>query len=107
MYSSNRSIMDEAMEVGTDYTLKDNEDLYAEIMRYAPIGSANIMTTKAHEADKESDADIPDENNGSDSSSKEHKDDEERKEKETDSYEKRLATYFSHILFFAYLTKIR
>lgn len=105
MYSSNRSIMDEAMEVGTDYTLKDNEDLYAEIMRYAPIGSANIMTTKAHEADKESDADIPDENNGSDSSSKEHKDDEERKEKETDSYEKRLATYFSHILFFAYLTK--
>lgn len=105
-YNSNRSILDEALEVGTDYALKNDEELYSEIMRYAPIGSSSIIKTKAHDGKNETDADIP--NNDEDNEQTiANKDKKTTYTDIADTYEKRLATYFSHILFFAYLTNNR
>lgn len=101
-YSSNRSIIDEARQIGPDYSLKDDKVLYEEIMRYAAIDSKNIMKTKAYDGE-ETDADIPDGGSSPDGTEKRPNKPDADKDK-SDSFDKKLATFFSHILFFAYLT---
>lgn len=104
-YSSERSILDEAREIGTDYSLRDDSVLFDVINRYAAIDSKNIMKTKAHEGN-ETDADVPDNESSTDAKEKQtNKSDSDKKE--PDNFEKKLATFYSHILFFAYLTHDR
>lgn len=104
-YSSERSILDEAREIGPDYSLREDSVLFDVINRYAAIDSKNIMKTKAHEGE-ETDADIPDSESSTEAKGKQTNKSEADK-KEPDNFEKKLATFYSHILFFAYLTHDR
>ena len=105
-YSSERSVLDEAMDIPVDHSLLDIEVLRDEIMRQQPIGSRGGLKMKPTQEDGEYDIDLgdidtPPTDDGGDSTTANKKKDED------DSYEKRLATLYSRILFFAFLTKER
>ena len=104
-YSSERSVLDEAMDIPVDRSLLDIEALREEIMRQQPIGSRGGLKMKPTQEEGEDDIDIgdvdtPQIDDGDSTTGNKKKD-------EDDSYEKRLATLYSRILFFAFLTKER
>ena len=103
-YSSERSVLDEAMDIPVDRSLLDIEALREEIMRQQPIGSRGGLKMKPTQEEGEDDIDLgdvdtPPTDDGDSTTGK--------KKDEDDSYEKRLATLYSRILFFAFLTKKR
>ena len=104
-YSSERSVLDEAMDIPVDRSLFDIEALREEIMRQQPIGSRGGLKMKPTQEEGEDDIDLgdvdtPPTDDGDSTTGNKKKD-------EDDSYEKRLATLYSRILFFAFLTKER
>lgn len=104
-YSSERSVLDEAMDIPVDRSLLDIEELRDEIMRQQPIGSRGGLKVKPIQEEGEDDIDLgdvdtPPTDDGDSTTGNKKKD-------EDDSYEKRLATLYSRILFFAFLTKER
>ena len=105
-YSSERSVLDEAMDIPVDRSLLDIEALREEIMRQQPIGSRGGLKMKPTQEEGEDDIDLgdvdtsPTDDDGDSTTGNKKKD-------EDDSYEKRLATLYSRILFFAFLTKER
>ncbi len=105
-YSSERSVLDEAMDIPTDRALLDVEALRDEIMRQQPIGSRGGLKMKPAKDEGKDDIDLgdvdtsPTDDDGDTSSNT-------TKKEEDDQFEKRVATLYSRILFFAFLTKER
>ena len=105
-YSSERSVLDEAMDIPADLSLLDSEALREEIMRQQPIGSRGGLKMKPTQEEGEDDVDTGDVDTT-------HADDENEKrntpqqKKDDVSIEKRIYTLYSRYLFFAFLTKDR
>lgn len=110
-YSSNRGVLDEAKEIPVDMSLLDLDAIKSEIERQAELGSRQGLSVEAHKGD-ESDLDNTDDSdgdNGNDNSGKEKENPQNStgSEPEDDSkiLENKFRTYYSRILFFAFLTK--
>ena len=105
-YNSERSVLDEALDIPADASLLDIEELREEIMRQQPIGARGGLKMKPTKEEGEDDVDTGDvdvpEQPSDETSSADNK-----KDKDNDSFEKRIATLYSRILFFAFLTKDR
>ena len=103
-YSSNKSIMDEATDIPVDEGLLENDDIVDVLKTLYPIGSKKGIKMPAYKGSG-------DEMDTGDAS--EDKEDEEKtsseKQKEDNNEEgenlmKKVSTYYSLILFFAFLT---
>lgn len=103
-YSATRTVMDEALEIPVDFDLLQDPHILHIIEDLEPITAKKGITIQPTEGEGE-EYDFPDEplppsaggtNNGGSSSNNESE--------EKDDKDKRLATYFSQILFFALLT---
>lgn len=106
-YSANKSIMDEATDIPVDESLLANEDIVGVLKTLYPIGSKKGIKMPAYKGSGD-DVDTGDatgdgEDDGRDSSAKEKTDNKEEEE----SLLKKLSTYYSLILFFAFLTNSR
>lgn len=103
-YSANKSIMDEASDIPADEGLLANEDIINVLKTLYPIDSKKGIKMPAYKGSG-NDIDTEDplgekKDDGKGSSAKEKKDTKE----EEDNLSKKLATYYSLILFFAFLT---
>lgn len=103
-YSANKSIMDEATDIPADEGLLANEDIINVLKTLYPIDSKKGIKMPAYKGSgNDIDTDNPSgekKDDGKGSSAKEKKDTKE----EEDNLSKKLATYYSLILFFAFLT---
>ena len=103
-YSANKSIMDEATDIPVDESLLENDDIIEALKTLYPIGSKKGIKMPAYKGSGDDidtdDASGKTEDDGKDSSAKEKKDKKEEEEK----LSKKLSTYYSLILFFAFLT---
>ena len=103
-YSANKSIMDEATDIPVDESLLENDDIIEALKTLYPIGSKKGVKMPAYKGSGDDidtdDASGKTEDDGKDSSAKEKKDNKEEEEK----LSKKLSTYYSLILFFAFLT---
>ena len=119
-YSSNRGVLDETNDIPVDMTLLDLDAIKAEIERQAELGSRQGLHVEAHKGNG-SDIEPPgdgNENNPEGSEGGEGGEEEEPGhdsptdpppgtdlEKEKKIMENKFRTYYSRILFFAFLTK--
>ena len=103
-YSANKSIMDEATDIPVDEGLLANDDIVVVLKTLYPIGSKKGIKIPAYKGSgddidtEEASGDKKDD--AKDSSEKERKDNKEEEE----NLLKKLSTYYSLILFFAFLT---
>lgn len=109
-YSSNRSVLDETNDIPIDLNLLKDDTIRFEIEKQAPIGSNQGFQTDAHEGDDDgTDFDAPDsdEENGADVSPQSEPTTpiENLDNSETKKLEEKFRTYYSRILFFAFLSK--
>jgi len=103
-YSSERSVLDEAMDIPVDRSLLDVDALREEIMRQQPIGSKGGLKIKPIQDEDQDDIDL----DNIDNQSIENKDDlktSNKKKNQDDTIEKRITTWYSRFLFFAFLTR--
>lgn len=103
-YSANKSIMDEATDIPVDEGLLANDDIVDVLKTLYPIDSKKGIKMPAYKGSGD-DIDTEDplgekKDDGKGSSAKEKKDNKEEEEK----LSKKLSTYYSLILFFAFLT---
>lgn len=107
-YSAEKSVMDEATDIPADMLLLKDETIREEIDGLRPIDSPKGVDIKAvtGEGDDMGTPEDSGENGGS--NAKEGKGDQTGKDekdiKEEDVLDKKLATYYAQILFFAFLT---
>ena len=104
-YSRSKSVADEANDIPTDFSLLDNKKLRAAIEKLTPIDAKNGLEIKPKDGDD--DFDIPSttgkkgksgDSGGASVSSSDNYD-------EQKVLAKKLATYYSQILFYAFLTE--
>ena len=111
-YSKDRSVLDEAWDIPVDLGLLSNEDIQNAIKDLNPIDSSKGLEFKPNEGPGD-DFDDPCEgsdklpkpnanDNGGDNGQSHEGGDEDNEESEL---KKKLSTYYSMILFFAFLTK--
>ena len=105
-YSSERSVLDEAMDIPADLSLLDSEALREEIMRQQPIGSRGGLKMKPTQEEGEDDVDTGDVDTTQADDENEKRNTPQQK-KDDVSIEKRIYTLYSRYLFFAFLTKDR
>ena len=106
-YSSSKSVADEAIDIPTDYTLLANEKIRAAIENLAAIDAKKGIEIKSHSSDGDDDYEVPEDTNNTNEreiaynyqSSSGNESTDEAKE-----LAKKLATYYSQILFYAFLT---
>ena len=111
-YSRNRSVLDEASEIPTDSILLEDTELLNVLREIAPIDAKNGLQIKPTEGDGDDidTPDTPDTPEGTENRDTEPTDqpnqhpDRPNPAEEDDKLEKRLATYYARILFFAFLT---
>lgn len=120
-YSSNRGVLDETKDIPVDLSLLEMDIIRLTIEKQAELGSRQGLSMDAHTGD-EDDFDNPDnpdnldddnddpsqdgEGNGSDAPGDDNKSSDESKEQDdVKSLENKFRTYYSRILFFAFLTK--
>ena len=108
-YSSSRTVMDEARDIPTDYNLLQDPKIQSLIENLEPINAQKGINIKPAEGkgddlefDDEDDATSSNEGKNSPNSGSPQTQTEEK-----DDADKRLATYFAQILFFALLTDNR
>ena len=107
-YSASRTVMDEAREIPTDYTLLQDPQIQLLIDGLEPINAQKGINIKpvegvGDEVDNPDDGENnPDENHNNGSGGSGNTSNTNQTEK--DDADKRLATYFAQILFFALLT---
>lgn len=103
-YSANKSIMDEATDIPVDEGLLANDDIVDVLKTLYPIGSKKGIKIPAYKGSGDDidteDASGDKKDDAKDSSEKERKDNKEEEE----NLLKKLSTYYSLILFFAFLT---
>lgn len=109
-YSANRTVMDEALDVPVDLKILDDPNIQKMLDNISPIDEKKGIDIKPTEGDGD-DFDIPggDDNNentesNEDTSSPYEDTNSKKTESEEDNLGKKLATYFSQILFFSLLT---
>lgn len=110
-YSSSKGIMEETKDIPIDLSLLDYDEIKVEIEKQAELGSRNGLSMDAYSGD---DADLNDSNDKDDGSNSEcqgkdekgNDDSNNQREEEDDikSLENKFRTYYSRILFFAFLT---
>ena len=115
-YSSSRGVLDETKDIPVDMSLLKLDAIKEEIESQAELGSRQGLSVDAHKGE-ESDLDNPDEGNGKggqgdqgQSSDKPNEadgtgNDTTSQEEDIQSLENKFRTYYSRILFFAFLTK--
>lgn len=113
-YSSSRGVLDETRDIPVDMSLLDLDTIKAEIESQAELGSRQGLSVDAHTGE-ETDYDNPDEegetpeegNNNPRGQSDDDGNSSDDGTDETDqkSLENKFRTYYSRILFFAFLTK--
>lgn len=115
-YSSNRGVLDEAKEIPVDRTLLDVEAIKAAVQSQAELGSRQGLSVDAH---KGTESNLENLDNGEEGSSHRIDDDgsdtsgndrsstdtSDDTEEDIKSLENKFRTYYSRILFFAFLTK--
>ena len=103
-YSANKSIMDEATDIPVDEGLLANGDIVDVLKTLYPIGSKKGIKIPAYKGSGDDidteDASGDKKDDAKNSSEKERKDNKEEEE----NLLKKLSTYYSLILFFAFLT---
>lgn len=103
-YSANKSIMDEATDIPVDESLLENDNIIEALKTLYPIGSKKGIKMPAYKGSGDDidtdDASGKTEDDGKNTSTKEKKDNKEEEE----ILSKKLSTYYSLILFFAFLT---
>lgn len=104
-YSVNRTVKDEATAVPTDFELLDDPNILDIIKKLDPIDSKKGLNIKPNEGSGD-DYDNPDDddNNGASGGEKPTKGSAKAEEDNDDKLDKRLATFFAQILFYALLT---
>ena len=115
-YSSSRGVLDETKDIPVDMSLLDLEAIKSEIDRQAELGSRQGLSVDAHKGE-DTDFEIPaddDESNRDGDNHSENNPDNNGTEESTStqeedrkSLENKFRTYYSRILFFAFLTKSR
>jgi len=111
-YSQEKSVMDEATDIPADYALLSDEELKTAIERLSPIDAKKGIDIKAATGEGD-DLDISDspsdtsENEDTDNATatSENQSQNEDAEDAHEALEKKLATYYAEILFFAFLTE--
>lgn len=107
-YSSELSVLDEAKVIPVDFSLLDNPLLRAEIEKQGEIGSKDGLKIPANEnAGEGNTLHVPggDEMRDIDEQVREPITDSQESENDEISFRKKIATYYSKILFWAFLTK--
>jgi len=105
-YSANRTVMDEATAVPTDFELLDDPNMLDIIKRLDPINNKKGLNIKPNDGEGDN-YDNPDDEDGKDGASsgdKPTKEPAKTEENNDDQLDKRLATFFAQILFYALLT---
>ena len=107
-YSSNKSVVDEAKDIPIDLSLLDILEIKREIEKQGELGSNQGFTIEAVKG-KETDLDIPSSEDTSEDSQKAenvtHENDIINQNKEIECIKNKFRTYYSRILFFAFLSK--
>ena len=104
-YSANKSIIDEATDVPVDTGLLSNEDVMSVLKNLYPIGDKKGIVMPANKGeDKELDTGNSPDGNGSEREEKTTKQTPKEMEDEERELQKKLSTFYSLILFFAFLT---
>lgn len=105
-YSATKSIMDEATDIPIDTSLLSNFDILNALNTLNPINSRKGIVVKANKGEgNDLDSDEEEENERLDT--KGDNDEKETKEDEELTLQKKLSSYYSLILFFAFLTNSR
>lgn len=112
-YSSSRGVKDEANDIPVDDNLFDIEAIKAEIERQAELGSKGGLKTEAHQGegtgldDNDDDDNQGDAPKGADKSTTGSDDGDSSTDlrNELQALRNKFKTYYSRILFFAYLTE--
>lgn len=114
-YSSSRGVKDEANDIPVDANLFDIDQIKSEIERQAELGSKGGLKAEAHEgngADLDNPEDSDNENNGTDVTEKGSNAGDGKQtptaadvENQLQILRNKFKTYYSRILFFAYLTE--
>ena len=111
-YSQSRGVADEVVDIPVDLSLLENEDVRRVIENENALGSKEGLSIKAHQGDGEGDdIDIPD--NPLNSSTEKGSGDDNNADKSasdkdnTKTLIEQFRTFYSRILFFAFLTKSR
>ncbi|MFI3296252.1 MAG: Eco57I restriction-modification methylase domain-containing protein [bacterium] len=102
-YTSDKSVIDEAIDIPIDLNLMGIDILRNEIDNQPEIGSKEGLKTKAVEGDGE-ELDIPD-NDNNDSTQSIRPTIETSNDDDEAVWRKKFATYYSRILFYAFLSK--
>ena len=106
-YSSSRGVLDETKDIPVDMSLLDYDEIKAEIDRQSELGSRYGLSVEAHKGDG-NDYEEPEKDDESEVGKKheyEKNNDTDNSEEDQKSLENKLRTYYSRILFFAFLTK--
>ena len=110
-YSSDKSVMDEATDIPADFSLFNDPTIKAIISRLSPINASKGLAIKPVEDNDDDDDDDWDEggkggpNGGSDGGGSSSSSNSSSSQEEEDSeLDKKLATYYSQILYYAFLT---
>lgn len=107
-YSSNKSVVDEAKDIPIDLSLLDILEIKREIEKQGELGSNQGFTIEAVKG-KETDLDIPSSEDTSEDSQKAenvtHENDIINQNKEIECIKNKFRTYYSRILFFAFLSQ--
>ncbi len=105
-YSKDKSVVDEATAIPVDLSLLEIDDIRTEIERQGELGSKQGLKVKPTEGEG-SNIDVPEA--GSDSNNElttgKTKPTPTNNDTTDDDFRKKFATYYSRILFFAFLTK--
>lgn len=114
-YSSSRGVLDETKDIPVDMSLLDMDIIRATIERQGELGSKQGLSVDAHKGaegdlenpDNDDDSFQEDNSNGFDTSGNDSSStgDSQNAEDDIRSLENKFRTYYSRILFFAFLTK--
>lgn len=106
-YSSSRSVADEASVIPVDFSLLNDTEIKDEIEKQAEMNSREGLTIEANKAEGEGDElDTPESASGTEDAGNSDATEEPKaiKDEEIESIRKKFATYYSRLLFFAFLT---
>ena len=107
-YSSNKSVLDEAMDIPVDFSLLNIEELKNEIDKQEEIGSKKGLEIKANKAEGEGEnleiTDVENQPENEPQNPANQNQETPKTDDELSKLKKKFATYYSRILFFAFLT---
>jgi Eco57I restriction-modification methylase/Type III restriction enzyme, res subunit len=107
-YSSTKSVLDEAMDIPVDFSLLDIDEMRQEIDKQEEIGSKKGLEIKANKAEGEGEnleiTDVENQPENEPQNPANQNQETPKTDDELSKLKKKFATYYSRILFFAFLT---